>query len=641
MFGDINQAVAVILGNIIVVLLDIEVEFFMRQNNELLPNGKQRLVRNGYYQNTISTLFGLITFNVPRVRDNKYTDEKIIFTSIILRKIKLSNICINILLPGLWIMGFSTRGVGIFFTKIIKIFTKGTSSSNISILSKDYLKKLIKDFNNQTFYGIRYLNIYADAAYFHVKGIAKDLCIIAILGATKEGNKEILGLFEVKSESKEEWVRVFNNLIKRGLKEPDAVIGDGGKGLWAAVDEVFVNAKKLQCWVHKVRDILSILPKKNKKYVKVLKVIQKIYNVETKEEAIINFSKFKGLYNNLYPKAVKSIEDNLENLLNFLDFPIQYHVYLRTSNPIESLFSVVRLRTNRFKGCCSQKSLKDVIAFYMALTNENLTSYVLTPPKSTPFHKDADPCELALASIENADVDAFEDGYFDAFEDGYFDAFEDGDFDAIKFGDFDPIEVGDLDAIKFDDFDPIEGGENVAMENGDNVAIGFGDNVAMENGDNVAMENGDNVAMENGDNVAIEFGDFDAIEGGDIVAMDGDNFVVKKDDNLMAKEDDNTVANKVGDIWEDKDVAEIWNTAKARDIPDGNGVAELCNTVTDCRIAKSSYSAEGIDVTKFFNITYCIDVADRDIAEVCNIAIRNNIAETDDIANGNDIMDSS
>jgi transposase-like protein len=651
------QAISVILSAVICLLLKSEADQFVVENNEFLPNGHKRLVLNGYRSVNKGTIFGPLDIVIPKIRDNKDLsddkDGKIIFHSEILENIYKSPLFIPQIAPVLWTYGISMQHI----SKVFELYThskiKGVSASTISRIKDDFWHDMIEEFNSRRFDEKKYKFLYSDGAYFHVKLFHKKLCKLAILGVTEDGEKDILGIFDAQSESKEEWVKAFQDLQNRGLNEPEAVIGDGGKGLWAAVDEEFKNTKKMQCWVHKIRDIISYLPRRNQIYLEVLQIVKSIYEAHDKEEAIKNFNNFKSLYNKRYPKAVKSIEDNLENLLNFLDYPVQYHLHLRTSNPIESLFSVIRLRTNRFKGCCNKKSLGDVILFYAIQTNQNLTPYNFSPQDFSQFKQDDDPCELALAS----------------FNKGVIVAIEGSDIVAKECGDIGTFEVGDFDAI--------EVGDNAAIEDADNAAVKDGDNAAIKGSDIVAKECGDIEPFEVGDFDAIKFGDFGAIEVGDNAAIeDTDNAAVKDGDNAAIK-DDNTVTNKVGDIWEDKDVAEICNTAKARHIADGNGVVEICNTakarhiadsngvveicntvkarhiadgngvveicntVKDCRIAKFSYSAEGNDVTELLSIAGFTDVANRDIAEVCNIAGRNNIAETDDIANEYDIVDSS
>ena len=137
---------------------------------------------------------------------------------------------------------------------------------------------------------------------------------------------------------------------RRGLKEPPRLaIGDGALGFWAALPKVFPKSRIQRCWVHKTANVLNYLPRKVQPTAK--RMLQEIWMAENKKDAEAAFDAFVSTYQSKYPKAVACIVKDREGLLAFYDFPAEHWVHIRTTNPIESTFATVRLRTDKTKGC--------------------------------------------------------------------------------------------------------------------------------------------------------------------------------------------------------------------------------------------------------------------------------------------------
>ena len=120
-------------------------------------------------------------------------------------------------------------------------------------------------------------------------------------------------------------------------------IGDGGLGLWAAVDEVYPEARHQLCWCHKMLNVLDKLPQRVQPAAKPL--LRDIYAAPTRSEAEARIRRFADHFEQDYPRAVASLLDHQDALLTYYDFPREHWKSLRTSNPIESIFDPVRLRT--------------------------------------------------------------------------------------------------------------------------------------------------------------------------------------------------------------------------------------------------------------------------------------------------------
>ena len=129
-------------------------------------------------------------------------------------------------------------------------------------------------------------------------------------------------------------------------------IGDGGLGFWAALDEVYPETKRQRCWVHKTANILDKMPKCIQSKAK--SMIHDMYMAPTKEDATDAYDHFVKTFEDKYPKAVKCLIKDEQDLFNFYDFPAGHWTHIRTTNPIESTFATVRLRTKKTKGCGSR-----------------------------------------------------------------------------------------------------------------------------------------------------------------------------------------------------------------------------------------------------------------------------------------------
>jgi putative transposase len=198
--------------------------------------------------------------------------------------------------------------------------------------------------------------IYADGVYL-AAGIALErACLLVIIGIDEFGEKHLLGLHQGFRESKESWKELLLDLRNRGLNEPCLAIADGGLGFWAALPEVFGQTKEQLCWLHKTRNILNKLPKRE--HEEAANRLRAVYLAEDKTQAerlardlIKDWKKFAET-----EKAAECLELALERLLTFFEFPMEHARHLRTTNPIESVFATIRLRTKPMKRFRSIKS---------------------------------------------------------------------------------------------------------------------------------------------------------------------------------------------------------------------------------------------------------------------------------------------
>ncbi|MCK6446163.1 MAG: IS256 family transposase, partial [Planctomycetes bacterium] len=174
-----------------------------------------------------------------------------------------------------------------------------------------------------------------------------------VIGATSDGHKELLAVHDGVRESEQSWKEVLLDLKQRGLEtSPEVAAGDGALGFWKALPKVFPKTRTQRCWVHKTANVLNYLPRHA--HAEAKSKLHEIWMAATREKAERAFDHFVSVYQAKHPKAVECLAKDRDVLLTFYDFPAEHWLHLRTTNPIESTFATVRLRTTRTKGCGSR-----------------------------------------------------------------------------------------------------------------------------------------------------------------------------------------------------------------------------------------------------------------------------------------------
>jgi transposase-like protein len=199
-----------------------------------------------------------------------------------------------------------------------------------------------------------YVYIWADGVHFNVRLAEERLCCLVIVGARLDGTKELVAVADGYRESTDSWAEVLRDLRRRGMRAPVVAVGDGALGLWAALGEVFPETRPQRCWVHKAANVLAAMPKSV--HAGVRRALAEIRDAEDRDHALAAIGAFTRDYGSKWPKAVAKVADDTEALLTFYDFPAEHWLHLKTTNPVESTFSTVRLRTRVTKGPGSKQA---------------------------------------------------------------------------------------------------------------------------------------------------------------------------------------------------------------------------------------------------------------------------------------------
>lgn len=324
--------------------------------------GRQREVRNGRSaEREIQTGLGGIAVRVPRVRDRGVSDssERIRFTSRILPPYLRRTKTLDALLPWLYLKGVSTGDFSEALAELLGPDAPGLSASTISRLKEGWQTDLetwqARDLSNK-----RYVYFWVDGVYCNVRSEEARPCLLVIIGATSDGRKELVAIEDGYRESEQSWREVLLDLKGRGLEEgPQLAVGDGALGFWKALHQVYDHTRCPRCWVHKTANVLDKLPKRQQASAK--QRLHDIWLAATRKEAEQAFDYFVEAYQAKYPKATECLAKDREELLAFYDFPAEHWKHVRTTNPIESTFATVKLRTAKTRGCLSRTTLLTMI----------------------------------------------------------------------------------------------------------------------------------------------------------------------------------------------------------------------------------------------------------------------------------------
>jgi putative transposase len=341
--------------------IEAEVSEWVDGHKDCLDDeGRRQVVRNGHLPGrTITTGLGQVDVKQPRVHDRRPACEAEKFSSKILPPYLRKTKSIEELLPWLYLKGISTGDFSEALAALLGPDAPGLSASTITRL-KDVWQQEYQDWSKRSLTGKEYVYVWADGVHFNIRLEGGRQCILVLLGATVDGKKELIAIQEGHRESEQSWKELLLDCRSRGLTtEPLLAVGDGALGFWKAVRQVWPGVNEQRCWVHKTANVLDKLPKGVQPKAK--KMIHAIYLAEERAAANKAFDLFVETYEAKYPKATECLEKDRSELLAFYAFPAEHWMHIRTTNPIESVFATVRLRTVKTKGTGTRTACETMV----------------------------------------------------------------------------------------------------------------------------------------------------------------------------------------------------------------------------------------------------------------------------------------
>jgi putative transposase len=318
--------------------------------DEVGDDGRRLVVRNGHARpRAVTTAAGALEVAAPRVNDKRVdpgTGQRRRFRSVILPPWCRKSAKVAAVLPLLYLHGLST---GDFVPALEEFFgsSAGLSASAITRLTTDWQAEHCA-FVGRDLSNVDYVYVWVDGVHFTVRLDEARLCTLVMIGVRADGTKELVAVVDGYRESSESWADLLRDCRRRGMRAPVLAVGDGALGFWAALREVFPTTREQRCWVHKAANVINCLPKSAQPAAR--RALAEIRDAEDRGHAEVAVRDFAQTYGAKYPKAVAKIVDDAEALLAFYHFPAEHWIHLKTTNPIESTFATVRLRTKVTKG---------------------------------------------------------------------------------------------------------------------------------------------------------------------------------------------------------------------------------------------------------------------------------------------------
>ena len=313
----------------------------------------RRGYRNGYRERSLLTELGMLEhLRVPRDREGRYQTE-------VLPRYQRRQEGVNRMVRQMFLTGVSTRKV----TEVLEpLLGASMSAQTVSRITRS-LDAEVRRYQSRPLED-KYLYLLLDGIVLKVKtatGVVRRLVLCAY-GITPGGHREMISFRQSNSESEAQWEAFLRDLYDRGLRGgPLALVStDGCSGLHQALATVYPYVPRQRCWAHKMRNVAARLPRKIQAVC--LAEAKTIYQARTRREAITRFRQWAADWRQTAPNAVKCIEDDLEELLPFLDCPQQHWKKVRTTNAIERSFREVRRRT-RPMSCFQNSASVDRIVY--------------------------------------------------------------------------------------------------------------------------------------------------------------------------------------------------------------------------------------------------------------------------------------
>jgi putative transposase len=315
---------------------------------ESSPNRKG--YRNGSYTRDLVTASGRIEdLKVPRDREGQFHTQ-------IFERYRRYEPHIAEGLTQMFVAGTSTHKIGEVAQTLLEV---APSASTISRLNQS-LTQQFEEWRQRPLQP-HWRVLYLDGVHFSIRhGDKADATIIlTALGVDLTGNKEVLALRACAEEDKDGWACLLQDLRSRGATQIDLLVTDGHDGLLAAVAQVFAATPRQRCLVHKQRNVLNAIPRRERAAVQAELV--GIWQQPTKLEALTQLAAFKAKYSKRYPEAVRSLAEEEEKTLTFYEFPQNMHRHIQTTNAIESLFSNIRQRTDQIDVFTTETSCLTIV----------------------------------------------------------------------------------------------------------------------------------------------------------------------------------------------------------------------------------------------------------------------------------------
>lgn len=353
---DVSKTLNSMYGKVIQRLLDAEFDEFMEYEKGSHLDKKDTNRRNGSTSKgkKVKPDNGEITIVPPRDRDGKFEPQ------IVKKRQKVLEGFDNL------VISMYARGNSLDDIKetIREIYSIELSEETLSNMTKSVSEEVEKWQNRKL--ERCYPFVYVDCIYCSVKEDLRSIkkAIYVVLGIDSKGIKDVLGIWIETTETSSKWCEIFEELKSRGVEDIFFISMDGLAGLTEAIEKVYPQAILQRCIVHIVRNIYSILPKKDVK--EVIGDFKKIYTASNLSHAMLEYEAFKKKYKD-NKKLMKKVEDNISWVMQIFEYPPMIRKLIYTTNAIESLNAGLRKVTKGKGSFINETALMKVL--YLRIQN--------------------------------------------------------------------------------------------------------------------------------------------------------------------------------------------------------------------------------------------------------------------------------
>ena len=327
---DILKSLKQLFSDVLQEALEAELDESLGYGKYESSENKGNNSRNGHSKKTIKTELGPIEINVPRDRNGEFEPK-------IIPKHQRSVSGIEDKIIALYSTGMTTRDIS---EQIKELYDFDISAETVSNITNRILP-LVSEWQNRPLEK-KYSFVFMDAIHYKVRE-DKHIVVKAayvVIGVDLDGYKEVLGIWIGANKSSKFWLSVLNDLKNRGVEDVLIFCVDGLNGFKEAIGATFPFAKIQRCIIHQIRSSMKYIPYKDRKpFIADLKTV---YTAVNEEMALDNLMILKDKWSNKYPTAIKSWEDNWDNLSTYFEFPSNIRKIIYTTNVIESLNSQFR-----------------------------------------------------------------------------------------------------------------------------------------------------------------------------------------------------------------------------------------------------------------------------------------------------------
>lgn len=330
-------------------------------------NEKRRDQRNGHYTRHLDTSVGLLPdLPVPRTRGGYQTQ---LFERYHRRRDELDSA-----IGEMFVKGVSTAKVG----EVIETLTGSHPSASTVSRVFHTLESEYEQWKQRPLVE-RYAYAFADGTYFSViyNGEGCKMPILAVVGITTTGEKEVLAFRVGDRENQQAWEDLLDDLKARGVKEVGLWITDGGQAMLNAIRLKFATSQRQRCVMHKMDNVLSYVPQKQREQIE--PELKALFYQKSRQEADQAVAAFIEKYQRVYPTAIECLQRDLDACLTFYSFPKEHWKTIRTNNVIERLFGEVKRRSHKMatafrnEGSC-------VLLFYAVIRSLKFNKLTMPVP---------------------------------------------------------------------------------------------------------------------------------------------------------------------------------------------------------------------------------------------------------------------